>query len=94
MSTPYPMNWKVTYPRTWDKETQSYNPGPIVESFGDSDPEWLLQIIQEAWQNGTELEIEITEWEPSDDDIRSHNEGTTASEMHSDAWEQHVEMHS
>lgn len=90
----YAMNWKVTYPRKWDKVTRTYQPGPVAQSFGTEDSDELFSLIEEAWKNGTELEIEITQWEPSDDDIRSHGEGMTMNEMHSAAWDQHVALHS
>ena len=87
------MNWKVSWPRTWNSTTRSFVDGRIEEQFGASDAEDLFDLIEKAFANGDEITVELTQWEPNDDDLCGEPP-LTADEMHNAAWKQHQELHS
>ena len=87
------MNWKVSWPKIWNSETKSYVLGPVKEEFGTSDFDELLDVIEKAFVNGHEISVELTQWEPNDDDLCGEPP-LTADEMHNAAWKQHQELHS
>jgi len=86
------MVWIVTYPRKWNKETRSHDE-PRIEQGQDCED--LLFLIEEAFNAGEEISVELGQWDPSDYIAARDSEGvTTASDYHSAAWAQHVAMHS
>ena len=89
------MDWKITYPKVWNKETRSYVDGDIEERFGEDAASELLELIEDAFNQGLEITVEINQWDPTDYIAARDSEGvTTAADLLSAAWDQHVAMHS
>ena len=59
------MDWKITYERKWNRETKSYEPAETEERYGVHDADELIGLIQQAFNDREEIEVELTHHDPT-----------------------------
>jgi hypothetical protein len=84
------MDWKITYAR-WNSTTKSYEEAVIEERFGDDDGHELIALIQEAFNDGMEIEVSLTEHDPTPQFLYDNDGGEppmSRDEIYNRAWEE------
>jgi hypothetical protein len=59
------MDWKITYARRWNRETKSFEPAEVEECFAAQDADELIYLIQQAFNDREEIEVELTHHDPT-----------------------------
>jgi len=90
------MDWKITYAR-WNSTTKSYEEAEIEERFGDDDGHELIALIQQAFNDGIEIQVALTEHDPTPQFLFDNDGGEppiTLDEMYKRAVEEKRLAHS
>ena len=85
------MDWKVTYARRWCPKVKGYLAAEIEEAFGDDSGDELFALIQEAYKEGTEIQVAISQHDPTPQFLFDNDGGeppVTLDEMYKRAWEE------
>ena len=96
MSFGYGMDVTVSWPRIWCHEAKRFVPGKVFQLINSNEPddlEDLQEILRSAYIKGEEITIQLSQWQPSDEDLCGEPP-MTMDEMHNQAWKQHQELHS
>jgi hypothetical protein len=91
------MDWKITYARRWNRNTKSYDPAEIEERFGDDSIDELIALIQQAFNDGIEIQVALTEHDPTPQFLFDNDGGEppiTLDEMYKRAVEEKRLAHS
>jgi len=91
------MDWKITYARRWDSVTKSYAAAEIEERFGDDQGDELMDLIQQAFNDGIEIQVALSEHDPTPQFLFDNDGGEppiTLDEMYKRAWEEKRLTHS